>query len=402
MYREKRVGAVLVAAGSGSRMGGGIAKQYRKIDGEMVLLKSVRAFDRHPLIDDLFVVVKEDDVNYCSGCLDAASDLGKIRMLIPGGRERSDSARNGLSGAMAYWERTKVKEDCLILVHDAARPFVSQEIISAVLQDAEKGGAAIPVTPLKDTIRTGEITVDRSKFFAVQTPQCFDAKLLAAAYRKAELEGVRGSDDAFYVERMGVTPVLTDGEYVNFKITTEEDMIWAEALARRLRTDVPECDVPELRTGIGYDVHAFAPGRRLILGGVPIDYPMGLAGHSDADVLVHAIMDALLGACGLGDIGMHFPDTDEAFHGISSIKLLRHTVRMLREAGFKPENVDAILIGEQPKIRPYVKEIKRTLASVLEVEESQVNIKGTTTEKLGFCGRGEGLAAQASALCRKI
>ena len=401
MYREKRIGAIVVAAGSGSRMGGNVAKQYRKIGGEMVFLRSVRALNEHPLIDDLFVVVKESDVNYCRGCLDGAGSLDKVRMLIPGGKERKESAQNGLRGAYAYWERMEIPAPRIILVHDAARPFLSEEVVDAVVRGADESGAAVPVIPLKDTVRSGEGTLDRSKLFAVQTPQGFDAELLRKAYKQADKDGVSGTDDASLTERLGVRTALVTGDYGNFKITTEEDLIWAEAMAKRLRTG-GQAEELALRVGIGYDVHAFAPERKMILGGVRIDYPCGLAGHSDADVLTHAIMDALFGACGLGDIGRYFPDSDEAFKGISSLKLLRRTVGLLRESGFEPVNIDAVLIGERPKIGPYAKEMKKTLSKELGIEESQINIKGTTTEKLGFCGRGEGLAAQAVALCRTI
>ena len=270
-----------------------------------------------------------------------------------------------------------------MLVHDGARPFVSHRVIRNVLEAAADSGAATACVPVKDSLRRldddgiSSSGVDRSMYFSVQTPQGFRLETLKKAYQKAFAEGFYGTDDAVLAERAGYPVTLVDGEYGNIKITTREDMPM------------------ENRTGTGFDVHAFAPGRKLILGGVEIPYDRGLDGHSDADVLVHALMDALLGAAAMGDIGRHFPDTDQQYKGISSMVLLRQVGEKLAEAGYSIVNADVTVMAQAPKISPYVDEMRSNIAGTLNVDKSRINIKGTTTERLGFVGRKEGIAAEA-------
>ena len=380
MYQGKKITAIIAAAGSGKRMGGGISKQYLEIDGERMLVKSLRAFCGHPYIDSVCLVVKEDDLAFCTKLWLGTQGFEKVKSLVPGGKERQDS----VAGALAVLAEAE-KPD-YVLVHDGARPFVTEAEISRLAEAAVLYGAAVPGVPVKDTVKKAvdeflTETPDRKTLFAIQTPQGFAFDLLKTAYEKAFAEGFYGTDDAQLVERCGGKVRLVAGEYTNRKITTKEDLPTER----------------EWRTGSGIDVHAFETGRKLVLGGVEIPFERGLAGHSDADVLVHAVMDALLGAAGLGDIGEHFPDRDEKWKGISSLVLLSTVADLLADAGFGIGNIDATLIGERPKITPYKEEMKRKLADTLRISGNRINIKGTTTEKLGFCGREEGLAATAAA-----
>ena len=250
-----------------------------------------------------------------------------------------------------------------------------------VIKAAAENGAAAACVAMKDSVRKTfgdkSISVDRNDYFAVQTPQGFKKSYLIEAYDKALKEGYRGTDDASLVERAGYEVKVVDGDYQNIKITTREDL------------------PVESRVGTGFDVHRFETGRNLILGGVKIPYENGLAGHSDADVLLHALMDALLGAAALGDIGVHFPDTDDRYKGISSLILLSKVRELLNENFYSIGNVDITVIAQKPKISPYTEEMKSNISSVLKIEKNRINIKGTTTEKLGFTGRGEGIAAEA-------
>jgi 2-C-methyl-D-erythritol 4-phosphate cytidylyltransferase / 2-C-methyl-D-erythritol 2,4-cyclodiphosphate synthase len=380
MYQNKKITVIIAAAGSGKRMGSGISKQYIEIDGEMILERSLRAFCGHPYIDSICLAVRKEDICFCRDRWFSKPGFEKVAMIVPGGAERQDSVAAALE-AVSAGERTD-----FVLVHDGARPFITAESISRLTEAAVCFRAAALGVPVKDTVKTaaGDYytgTPDRKTLFAVQTPQGFALDLLNAAYRKAAEDGFRGTDDAQLAEHIGEKVRLVMGDYSNIKITTKEDLSSAR----------------EWRTGTGTDVHAFETGRRLVLGGVDIPFDRGLAGHSDADVLIHAVMDALLGACGLGDIGRHFPDSDPQYKDISSLKLLALVREKIGEAGFKPGNIDVTLIGERPKIAPYAEEMKKNLAGALQTDITRINIKGTTTEKLGFCGREEGLAATASA-----
>lgn len=396
MYGNKKIAVIIAAAGSGTRMGSCIPKQYMELQGKPILTRTVEAFSRNALIDEIFIVTNRDYIGLCDYELKGKRGLHKIRGILEGGAQRQDSvslALNVLPSDIDY-----------VLVHDGARPFILDETIHTLIECAVANGAAAVAVPVKDTIKAAENnvfteTLDRSRLYAIQTPQGFQKDLLIRAYQKASEENFYGTDDAVLVENLGEKVYLVKGDYNNIKITTMEDMITGEAiLASRKGSNPPE---DGFRIGSGFDVHRLVEGRRLVLGGVEIPFEKGLLGHSDADVLVHAIMDALLGACGLGDIGRHFPDTDDRYKGISSLILLDEVRRLLDEHDYSIGNIDATVIAQRPKIAPYIKEMTRQLAFRLKIKEEQVNLKGTTTEKLGFCGREEGIAAQASVLIKR-
>lgn len=387
----------MAAAGSGKRMGGGIAKQYRQLAGKEVLNHSLSAFAYHPFVDDIFLVVKQMDVK---DCWERVSTWGisKVKKVLPGGKERQDSVSLALRSLM----EEAIPPD-LILIHDGARPFVDDDLITRIIQATLDNGAAVPGIGVRDTIKSVEDnfiseTMERSKCYSIQTPQGFKAQLLVQAYERSERDGFYGTDDASLVERMGHKVFIVEGSEKNIKITTELDMRMGEII---MDNREEESDA-SMRIGIGFDVHAFEADRKLILGGVAIPFGKGLSGHSDADVLTHALMDALLGACGFPDIGELFPDTEKSYKDISSIILLQRAVEMVSKKGWKIVNADIILIAEEPKIRPYKEEMIGRLSKALTISGNRINIKGTTTEKLGFCGRGEGIAAQAVVLCQNF
>ena len=378
MNNKKKTAVIIAAAGTGKRMGSSIPKQYLKIGGEPILLKSIRAFCDNKEIDWIVVVTNGD---YIQACLEMKDRYGldKIQAVIEGGEERQDSV---------YRAIVEIDRLCpeieYVLVHDGARPFVRQETINAVLEAAEEKGAAVACVPVKDSIRQekdGEsANLPRQRLYAVQTPQGFQKEILRKAYEQAVADGYYGTDDATLAERIGQSVALVRGTYDNIKITTREDMPM------------------ESRVGTGFDVHQLKEGLPLVLGGVKIPFEKGLLGHSDADVLVHALMDALLGAAALGDIGRHFPDTDPQYRGISSMELLRRVKGLLDKNGWRVGNVDITLMAQRPKIKSLIGDMTDNLSKTLDLETCRINIKGTTTERLGFVGREEGIAAQAVCL----
>lgn len=370
MYRDNRVIAIIVAAGRGKRLGSSLPKQFLKVRGRTILEMSVEAFEQNKYVDEIFVAANAD---YCELTEKLCRGFSKLKKIVAGGAERQDSVRAALDCLRG--------ENGIVLVHDAARPFVSEAVINAVIEGTADFGAAIPTVPAKDTIRqvdgTGSRTLQRETLARVQTPQGFRISLLKHAFEKAQAEGFLGTDDASLVERMGINISMVQGEDANRKITTREDL------------------ETEMRIGTGYDVHRLVEGRPLVLCGEQIPYEKGLLGHSDADVALHALMDAMLGAAGLGDIGKHFPDTDERYRGISSMKLLQKTAELLREAGYFLGNADITIIAQRPKIAGYIPKMRANIAEIMNCDENKINIKGTTTEKLGFVGREEGIAAEA-------
>lgn len=374
MYKGRRIGAIIAAAGSGSRMGGDKPKQFLNVDGIPVIAKTYRAFANCDMIDVIYVVTGEDMMQQCKNHMVPYLDtkqLKKFGGIVSGGNERQDSVYNAL---IAVKEQGGVD---YVLIHDAARPFVTGKIIETTVKAAESRDAAIVCVRPKDTIRTVDETLDRRSLMIVQTPQGFRFDLLMNAYEKAYADGYYGTDDASLVERIGVHPALVEGSYANIKLTTREDL-------------------PSVtRIGKGFDVHRLVEERKCIIGGVDIPNKKGLLGHSDADVLTHAVMDALLGAAALGDIGRIFPDSDEQFKDADSIKMLEQVGYMIREKGYGISNIDATVICERPKISPYVEEMIENIAKALKIDSDRINIKGTTTEKLGFTGRKEGIAAEA-------
>lgn len=376
--------AVVVAAGRGVRMGAAVNKVLLPLCGEPVIRHAVRAFCEADEIDGVVVVASADETEQMRAAL---CGLEKVCAIVPGGSTRQESVKNGLDALP--------KEARIALVHDGARPLISRELIARCIRQTEDCGSAVVCTPMTDTVKVEKDgcvvrTLDRSQLRAVQTPQCFFAGELKAAYEAAARDGVSVTDDASVMEHAGHSVHLLESSEVNFKLTTPEDLRRAEDIIgeRKFMQRLP-------RTGFGYDVHKLVSGRRLILCGKEIPWEKGLDGHSDADVAVHALMDALLGAACLGDIGRLYPDNDPAFEGADSMKLLADVLRRVKNAGYAVVHADVTIVAQKPKLMPYMDEMRRNLENAMP--GAQVNVKATTTERLGFEGRGEGISAQAVA-----
>jgi 2-C-methyl-D-erythritol 4-phosphate cytidylyltransferase / 2-C-methyl-D-erythritol 2,4-cyclodiphosphate synthase len=373
------VTALIVAAGKGERLGGGMPKQFRMLAGKPVLRWAVEPFLRHPAVRDVRVIVG-------AGQEEAALQaLGEVDVgpLIRGGAERSDSVRAGLC---------EIESDA-VLVHDAARPFCPARVVDRLIASLEFYEGAAPVLPVSDTLaRISECLgepIDRTDLARVQTPQAFRLAALRDAYQC--WPGRVATDETTVVRAAGMGVAAVQGDPALDKLTTPDDFQRAEQwFAGRL--------VP--RTGSGFDVHAFAGEGPVMLGGIAVPHERGLAGHSDGDVVLHAITDALLGAAALGDIGQHFPPSDRQWEGASSDLFLRHAADLVRRDGGIIDHLDCTVIGEAPKVGPYRNAMRSRIATILGLREQQVSIKATTTEGLGFSGRREGLAAQAIASIR--
>lgn len=378
MYNGHKVVTIIAAAGSGKRLGSDIPKQYLKIAGVPVLVKAVRSFCENSNVDDVLIVANEDYISLCQSLIEEYN-LTKVVGIVAGGNERQDSVYRALQAV-----NEQVPDAEYVLIHDGARPFVSQETINDVVEAAVRTGAAIACVPVKDSIRQGtsesSCNIERKNLYSVQTPQGFNLKDIMKAYEKAFEDGYYGTDDAGLMERMGKSPELVSGSYDNIKITTKEDMPM------------------ENRIGTGFDVHALVEGRPLVMGGVEIPFEKGLDGHSDADVLIHALMDAMLGAAAMGDIGRHFPDTDPKYKGISSVELLKYVTTLIYDEGYSVGNADITVMAQRPKIKSYIDDMRRIIAEAMNIDINRISIKGTTTERLGFVGREEGIAAQAVCL----
>ena len=373
--------AVIVAAGTGERFGGSLPKQYRRLAGSSVLRRSVEAFRATGRFDDIVVVVRDEHR--------ALYDEAAAGLLLPGpvigGATRQDSVRAALE-----WLAPKAPD--VVLVHDAARPLVDDATIGRVLAALDEADAAIAAVPVVDTIKRAEGgiaagTVDRNGLWQAQTPQGFRFAPLLASHRAAVGEAL--TDDAAVAERQGIAVRIVEGHVDNFKITTEADLTRAERLLGGA----------DIRTGTGFDVHRLIPGDAAILCGVRIPHAFKLEGHSDADVGLHALTDALLGAIGAGDIGQHFPPTDERWRGADSAAFLAHAGELVRARG-TILNVDVTLLCERPKVGPHRAAMVARIAEILDIDPDRVSVKATTTERLGFTGREEGIAAQASANVR--
>jgi len=328
--------------------------------------------------------------------------LEKPVTIVSGGARRQDSVRAGLEALLAGSQGPDVL--AWVAVHDAPRPFVDEGMLERSIRAAENTGAAVVAIPVTDTIKVvGDDrlvvdTPDRSRLWAVQTPQVFRPELLARAHREISIDA---TDDAAMVEMVGGRVAVSEGSPDNIKVTHPEDLAVAEAIAARRIGTVAGRSPERARWGIGFDGHALAPGRPLRLGGVAVPFEMGLVGHSDGDVLLHAISDALLGAAGLGDLGRHFPSSDEAYAGIDSGVLLRRVVGMLSELGWGAEYVDATIVAQRPRLSPFQFDITASIASLLDLECGSVNVKVTSTDRIGAIGQREGIAAQAIAMiCR--
>jgi len=386
--------ALIPAAGRAARFNTDSAdggnKVFAPLMGRPLLRWTAEAFARHPSVDGVLVVASPGEV---ARCREALGGLDKLLAIVPGGETRQASVAIGLFtlGGAA---------DDLVLVHDGARPLVTPDIITRCLDGAREFGNAVAALPVADTLksvddrRTVRRTVDREGLWAVQTPQAFRVATLFDAHIIARDQGWAGTDEASLVEMFGAEPVhLVLGAPDNFKVTRPDDLKLAEAVLRARSGE----QMAQTRIGFGYDIHPLIAGRPLMLGGVEIPSPRGLDGHSDADVLLHALCDALLGAAGLPDIGNLFPNTDPAYKGISSLELLRQVQGRVGAAGYSVGNVDLTLIAEAPKIAPHVPQMRALIAECLRIEPARVGIKATTNEGLGALGRGEGIAAHAVA-----
>ena len=382
--------AIIPAGGAGLRLGSSIAKQYLLLDGVPVLARTIKIFQQAKIINEIILVVPEDDLISVKKQLLDKYDLTKVRAIVAGGRQRQDSVQNGLS---AIADRCDV-----VVIHDGVRPLLTEEMISKVVAGAKSCGAASIGVKVKDTVKQTvdsdlvAATLPRNNLWLTQTPQAFTFDVLQKAYAAAVCDKFYGTDDASLVERIGVKVKMIAGSYENIKITTPEDLIIAEAFIKnKAGTKM------NTRSGFGYDSHRFAAGRKLILGGVEIAFDYGLQGHSDADALIHAICDALLGAAGCGDIGRHFPDTDQSYKDISSIILLQRVKKIIEAKGFLINNIDATVVMEKPKLAPYAAAMVINIGRTLEISETAVNVKAKTNEGMGFVGNNEGVAVFATA-----
>ena len=382
--------AIIAAGGKGLRAGGGQPKQFVPLAGRPMLWYTLDPFSKSAFIDHIVLVVPEADIEYCRQLF--GHEFPKLGRIVGAGEERHHSVAAGVAATE--------KAEEYILIHDGARPFVSVDLIKRVVLETVAHGAAIAAMPAKETIKVvggGVVrsTPNRESLWCAQTPQGFRRQLLVEASSTAGPMFLP-TDEAMLVEQLGVPVRIVEGEDANIKITTQADMRWAE-WSMQVK-DNNSLMHRGFRIGNGYDVHRFAGARKLILGGVHIPSDQGLEGHSDADVLTHAIIDALLGAAGLGDIGRLFPDTEAAFAGISSLILLARVRARIMERGLRVANLDAIVIAEQPKLSAYISDMEETLAATLGIPRELVSVKATTTEGLGFVGRREGIAAQSVVL----
>jgi 2-C-methyl-D-erythritol 4-phosphate cytidylyltransferase / 2-C-methyl-D-erythritol 2,4-cyclodiphosphate synthase len=376
--------ALVVAAGRGSRFGSDVPKQYLALGGTVVLRHAVAALAKHPRIRNVLVTIRPED----GALFDRAVAGLQVMTPVMGGPTRQDSVRLGLE-ALAGERPDRV------LIHDGARPFPDPALIDRVIDGLDRASAAIPCLPLRDTIKLVEgglvrATVDRSQLWRAQTPQGFLYDAILAAHRT--MAGRALTDDAAMAEAAGLTPLLVAGAEDNLKITTAEDLAAAERMIAARQIDV--------RVGQGFDAHAFAPGDHVWLCGVRIPNDAALAGHSDADVGLHALTDAVLGAVGEGDIGMHFPPGDPQWRGASSDQFLRHAADLVRARDGGIAAVDVTIICERPRIGPHREAMIARVAALLGIASYRVSVKATTTDRLGFTGRGEGIAAQAIATIR--
>lgn len=379
MAETASIVALIVAAGRGVRAGGGVPKQYRRLGGSPVLRRTIRAFLDHPRVSRVLVVVHPDDASLYE---DATRGLD-LPPPVHGGATRQESVQRGL-------EALADGAPDLVLIHDAARPLVGHAVVDRVIEALGTSVGAVPALPVVDSLRRGgafiEEEVDRAGLYRVQTPQGFRFDAILAAHRQAE-----GSetDDAAVARAAGHRVALVEGKEMNFKLTESADFARAEALIGLVS-----------RTAMGFDVHRFGPGNSLWLCGIEVPHDQGLVGHSDADVGLHALTDALLGTVADGDIGQHFPPSDPQWRGASSDRFLIHARDRILSQGGRIDHVDLTIICERPKVGPYREAMRQRVAALLQLPLGAVSIKATTTERLGFTGRAEGIAAQAVATVR--
>jgi 2-C-methyl-D-erythritol 4-phosphate cytidylyltransferase/2-C-methyl-D-erythritol 2,4-cyclodiphosphate synthase len=385
--------AIIAAGGSGSRMGGAMPKQFMTLHGMPVLALTVSRFLQVDALRTIVVAVPAEHREAAAALLRDFLPAGNSTrlVLVNGGETRQESVRAGLAALPP--------ETATVLVHDGARPFVTAEIIERCLRATEQEGAAIAALPVRDTLKQAGAdqlvcaTVDRRGLWQAQTPQGARVELLRQAYSLADQDGFQGTDEASLLEHAGIPVTIVEGSTHNFKITRPDDLALAAGLTQEKQM---------LKIGHGFDAHRLVPGRPLILGGVHIPFALGLAGHSDADTLTHALIDALLGAMGAGDIGRHFPDSDPHYKNISSLLLLAETASLLKNKNLGLGNADITVICQQPRLAPHIAAMRENLAQACAVSPARLNIKATTTEQMGYTGRGEGIAAHAVVLLHTL
>jgi 2-C-methyl-D-erythritol 4-phosphate cytidylyltransferase/2-C-methyl-D-erythritol 2,4-cyclodiphosphate synthase len=388
MSSMAKVAAIVVAAGRGLRAGGDVPKQFRRIGGEMMLSRTLSMLVEAPNVDFVQSVIRPEDIDLFQAA------TAKLRLLPPvfGGATRQASVRAGL-------EALEPRKPDIVLVHDAARPFATPALIARAIAAAEKTGAAIPALPIADTVKTADDagfvdkTLDRNALRLIQTPQGFAFKPLLEAHRRAHAEGRDDfTDDAALAEWAGMKVAMFEGEPGNIKITSPGDFARAEAMQFASLGDV--------RTGMGIDVHAFGSGDHVTIGGIRIPHERALTGHSDADVALHALVDAILGALAEGDIGAHFPPSDPQWRGASSDRFLAFAVERVKARGGMIAHLDLTIVCESPRIGPHRDAMRENIARLADIDCGRVAVKATTSERLGFTGRGEGIAAHAIATVR--
>ena len=386
--------AIIAAGGRGRRLGRDRPKQLLEIGGRSLLDRSLEPFDRSDRVDEVIVVLPRELAT------DPPAVLGRLRkpvQVVPGGSRRQESVASGFDRVPGHAD--------VVVVHDAARPFVTGALIARTVDAAFESGAACAALAARDTVKQSaaregrtvvKATLPRETIYLAQTPQAFRTDVLRDAIALGR-QGTEATDEAALVERAGHMVRLVEGEPENIKITTEADLAFARGLVAHQNepTGMP------VRVGIGYDLHRLVEGRPLILGGVRIPYDRGLTGHSDADAVCHAATDAILGAAAAGSIGQHFPDTDPRWAGASSLELLRAAVDITRQDGFVVENLDVTVIAEHPRLGPYVDRMRAELARAMGIETSHVSVKGKTNEGLDAVGRGEAIAAHAITLLKR-
>lgn len=379
--------AIIPAAGFGSRMQADLPKQYLELDGVPILVRTVQAFLKNSHIKQIVVPVPAKRQQQTRELFATHHLPSDTIIVVTGGKRRQDSVKAGLDSLD--------KEIDIVLVHDGARPLVSQEIIDRCYAGAVQYGAVIAAVPVKDTLKRGDAnqeisqTIDRTSLWQAQTPQAIRKELLEQAYlHNGDIEV---TDEASLLEGIEVPVKLVEGGETNIKITRPEDLLLAQKIVGKKRE-------MNIRIGHGYDAHRFAKERKLVLGGVTIPHTHGLAGHSDADVLTHALCDALLGAICKGDIGKHFPDSDQSFNDIYSINLLKQVMALVNKEGFQIGNIDLTIICQAPRLADHLDEMQKILAATCTTSSKNINIKATTTEKMGFTGRQEGISSHAMVL----
>ncbi len=384
-----KTAALILAAGMGTRMGG-ISKSKLEICGIPALALTMLAFEKARSIDGIIVAARADELSFVKS-LASSYGITKFVGAAEGGASRTESAKKALDATPELYDH--------VAVHDGARVLVTPEDIDKVVSAAFENACATASTKVTDTLKESDgeyicSTIDRARLYGVQTPQVFSRLAYEEAITRALSSGGQFTDDCAMLEAIGYRVFLVPCSKTNIKLTTPEDVFLAEAILEKRGG--------AMRIGHGYDVHALCEGRELILGGVKVPHERGLMGHSDADVLLHAVMDSILGACALGDIGNHFPPSDDTYKGISSMKLLSSVAKLIKSAGFSVNNIDATLVCQRPRLAQHIDAMRENIAFAFGISADRISVKATTEEHLGFTGREEGIAAHAVCTVNKI